>query len=61
MHVATIVGFSILVAAVSLSMLDDVRATEWLTVPLAFLYRNAAEYLRVFGTLHRDDDRGASR
>ena len=42
-------------------MLDEVRSVEWLTVPLAFLYRNAAEYLRVFGTLHRDDDRGASR
>jgi len=53
MHVVTIVGFSVLVAALSLSMLDDVRATEWLTVPLTFLYCNLAEYLGHRGPMHR--------
>ena len=34
-------------------MLDDVRATEWLTVPLTFLYCNLAEYLGHRGPMHR--------
>ena len=51
-HLATIVGFSALVAAMSLAMLDDVDLLEWVTVPLTFLYCNLAEYLGHRGPMH---------
>jgi hypothetical protein len=52
LHLAMIIGFAILVAAVSLAMLDDVEALEWLTIPLTFLYCNLAEYLGHRGPMH---------
>ncbi len=51
-HLATIVAFSGVVAAVSLAMLDDVKPAEWLTIPLTFLYCNLAEYLGHRGPMH---------
>ena len=51
-HLATIIGFSVLVAAVSLVMLEEVYALEWLTIPLTFLYCNLAEYLGHRGPMH---------
>jgi hypothetical protein len=54
LHLATVIGFSILVAAASLAMLDDVQSIEWLTVPLTFLYCNLAEYLGHRGPMHNE-------
>ena len=51
-HLATVIGFSCLVAAASLAMLDDVKRVEWLTFPLTFLYCNLAEYLGHRGPMH---------
>ena len=47
-----VVGFSVLVAASSVAMLDDVRPAEWLAIPLTFLYCNVAEYLGHRGPMH---------
>ena len=52
LHLSLVIGFSILVAAVSLSMLHAVRPSEWLTVPVTFLYCNIAEYLGHRGPMH---------
>ena len=52
LHLAVIVGFSILVAAASLAMLEDVQTAEWLTIPITFLYCNLAEYLGHRGPMH---------
>ena len=52
MHLAMVIGFSLLVAAVSLAMLDAVQPAEWLTIPLTFLYCNLAEYLGHRGPMH---------
>jgi hypothetical protein len=52
LHLATIIGFSILVAAASLAMLEDVKTAEWLTIPVTFLYCNLAEYLGHRGPMH---------
>ncbi len=51
-HLATVIVFSLLVAVVSLAMLDDVKAVEWLAIPLTFLYCNLAEYLGHRGPMH---------
>jgi len=51
-HLATIIGFSILVAAANLALLDNVKPAEWLTIPLTFLYCNLAEYLGHRGPMH---------
>jgi len=51
-HLATIFGFSILVAAACVAMLEDVKPTEWLTIPLTFLYCNLSEYLGHRGPMH---------
>lgn len=51
-HLATVIGLSILVAATSLALLQDVRAAEWLTIPITFLYCNLAEYLGHRGPMH---------
>ena len=51
-HLALVAGFSVLVAAASLAMLEDVRSMEWLTVPATFLYCNLAEYLGHRGPMH---------
>ena len=52
LHLAMVIGFSVLVAAASLAMLEDVRPAEWLAVPLTFLYCNLAEYLGHRGPMH---------
>jgi hypothetical protein len=52
LHLATVIGFSFLVATASLVMLDVVRPSEWLTIPLTFLYCNLAEYLGHRGPMH---------
>ena len=52
LHLATVIGLSLLVAAVSLAMLADVRPAEWLTIPLTFLYCNLAEYVGHRGPMH---------
>ena len=52
LHLAMIIGFSILVAAASLAMLENVKTAEWLTIPLTFLYCNLAEYLGHRGPMH---------
>ena len=52
LHLAMVIGFSVLVAAASLAMLDNVRPAEWLSVPLTFLYCNVAEYLGHRGPMH---------
>ena len=41
-----------LIAIGSVLMLEDVHPWEWLTVPLAFLYANLAEYLGHRGPMH---------
>lgn len=51
-HLAIIIGFSLLVAAVSFAMLEDVKPAEWLTIPLTFLYCNLAEYFGHRGPMH---------
>ena len=53
LHLAMVIGFSTVVAAVSLAMLENVRPAEWLTVPLTFLYCNLAEYLGHRGPMHK--------
>ena len=53
LHLATIVGFSCLVAVGGLAMLENVNPAEWLTIPLTFLYCNVAEYLGHRGPMHR--------
>jgi hypothetical protein len=52
LHLAMIISFSVLVAAASLAMLEDVELREWLTIPLTFLYCNLAEYLGHRGPMH---------
>lgn len=52
LHLATIVGLSLLIAATGLYLLDDVRPLEWLTIPLTFLYANLCEYLGHRGPMH---------
>ena len=52
LHLATVIGFSLLVAAVSFAMLEDIKPAEWLTIPLTFLYSNVAEYLGHRGPMH---------
>lgn len=52
LHLMTVIAFSILVAAASIAMLDDVRGAEWLTIPITFLYCNLAEYLGHRGPMH---------
>jgi uncharacterized membrane protein YoaK (UPF0700 family) len=52
LHLALVIGFSVLVAAVCLSMLHAVRPSEWLTVPVTFVYCNIAEYLGHRGPMH---------
>ena len=52
LHLAMILGFSLLVAATSIAMLDDVAPAEWLAIPLTFLYCNLAEYVGHRGPMH---------
>lgn len=52
LHLATVIGVSVLIAATSFYLLDDVLLLEWLTIPLAFLYANLCEYLGHRGPMH---------
>ncbi len=52
LHLATVIGFSVIVAVASLAMLKDVQMIEWLTIPVTFLYCNLAEYLGHRGPMH---------
>ena len=52
LHLATTISFSLLIAVVSIVMLESVRPLEWLTVPLTFLYANLSEYLGHRGPMH---------
>ena len=52
LHLALVIGFSLVVAAASFAMLEDVRMAEWLTIPVTFLYCNLAEYLGHRGPMH---------
>lgn len=52
LHLTSTVTISILIALVSVAMLEDVTPLEWLTVPLTFLYANLSEYLGHRGPMH---------
>ena len=52
-HLAFVLLFSLGGVTVCLWQLDTVRPLEWLTVPLAFLYANLAEYLGHRFVMHR--------
>jgi len=52
LHLATTISVSLLIALASASMLEGVRALEWLTIPLTFLYANLSEYLGHRGPMH---------
>ena len=52
LHLATVIGFSLVVAAACLAMLEDVRTVEWLAIPITFLYCNLAEYFGHRGPMH---------
>lgn len=52
-HAAYTFGGGTLAFVACLLMLDGVRPAEWLTVPIAFLYANLAEYLGHRYVMHR--------
>ncbi len=52
-HLAFVLVFSLVGVLVCIGQLDQVHALEWLTVPLAFLYANLAEYLGHRFVMHR--------
>ncbi len=52
-HLAFVLVFSLGGIMLCLGQLDQVRPLEWLTVPLAFLYANLAEYLGHRFVMHR--------
>jgi hypothetical protein len=52
-HLAFTFGVGSLALAACLAQLEAVRPVEWLTVPLAFLYANLAEYLGHRYPMHR--------
>lgn len=51
-HLAAVIGISVVIAVGSLLMLDAVLPLEWLTIPLTFLYSNLSEYLGHRGPMH---------
>ena len=51
-HLATTISVSLAVALLCALMLDSVTTTEWLTIPLTFLYANLSEYLGHRGPMH---------
>jgi hypothetical protein len=53
LHLAITFGGGLLVLLLCLLQLDTVRPLEWLTVPLAFLYANLAEYIGHRFPMHR--------
>ena len=52
LHFAFTFMVSVCVIGWSIALLDNVTATEWLAVPLTFLYANAVEYLGHRGPMH---------
>ncbi len=52
LHLATIVGVSLLVALLIALMLENVTALEWMTIPTTFFYANFCEYLGQEGPMH---------
>ena len=52
-HLGFVLAFSLGGLAVSIGQIEAVRALEWLTVPLAFVYANLAEYLGHRFVMHR--------
>ncbi|MEZ4449327.1 MAG: sterol desaturase family protein [Nannocystaceae bacterium] len=52
-HLGFVVGFGVSVAALSIALLDDVRAVELLAVPVHWVVSNAAEWRFHRDLLHR--------
>ena len=52
-HLLFVLCFSLGGIMLCLTQLDSVRALEWLTVPLAFVYANLSEYLGHRFVMHR--------
>jgi len=52
LHLTTTIGISVLIALTSGVMIDDVKPTELLTIPLTFFYANLSEYLGHRGPMH---------
>jgi hypothetical protein len=52
-HLTTTISLTLLMALLSALMLEHVRPTEWLTIPLTFLYANLSEYLGHKGPMHK--------
>ena len=52
LHLATTITVSLSVSLLCIVMLENVRALEWLTVPLTFVYANLSEYLGHRGPMH---------
>ena len=51
-HLLLTVGASLIVALYCLLQLHDVRAVEWLTIPITFIYANLTEYVAHRGPMH---------
>lgn len=52
-HLLFTSGLSLLIVAVCIGQLSDVRSLEWLTIPVAFAYANLSEYWGHRGPMHR--------
>jgi hypothetical protein len=52
-HLAFAVIFSLGGIALAIGQLENVRAVEWITIPLAFLYANLVEYAGHRWVMHR--------
>ncbi|MFQ5649561.1 MAG: sterol desaturase family protein [bacterium] len=52
LHLSFLVLAPLLLVTLALTRLDHVRAWEWLTIPLTFLYANLVEYLAHKGPMH---------
>jgi hypothetical protein len=52
LHLATIVGISLLIALLCALMLENVTVLEWMTIPTTFFYANFCEYLGQEGPMH---------
>jgi hypothetical protein len=53
LHLAITFGVGVVVLLLCVAQLDQVRMLEWLTVPLALVYANLAEYLGHRFPMHR--------
>lgn len=52
LHLATTISVSLAIALLCALLLEAVRPSEWLTIPLTFLYANLSEYLGHRGPMH---------